>query len=663
MFTEQDAYDALKKLSQSRDIKRVSLIERMLRWETGHFTSGQYKATGSAGMEKSKWKREGLPPTATYAKFRDNHTGKMTEFIVWPTVYDFVLYLDGYINRHKGDWPRWNSTLFEAKQNYKRSVGSIDERRLWFKSDGLVKEFRAQPGQRIFPDKYGVYKKTTDLYSTKVGDVAHKNEPIESDPEAIKPDPDIRVAGVEEKKAVGIWQIIKLVADQYSLSQNINDATIAFSQGSLLNYVQKVVQAPWLQFFGDTVGDQYYFQCRKEPFDFEGYQKLPIIKNIQQNEVLSDELAWFSGEVYSWYQIIPRGSFMGEQNLMFAYVKAVFFEEYAEIWGSKPNTQVSNYVNFNKIDEDNKMFKKAVADLRYMVESNAYLPFTRQGSITISGDNSIRRGYKIYYEPTGEFFYVDAVTQNYTVGENGPSFVTTLQVSRGVIKTEFQNYFNLINFNKKTSPKSKIETSPTLQLLFYFDNARTYLIVPDENFEDSDSRSDIKMVNQIDEFPDLRRELDQTNRDNMDKVLKTLNENKDKKFILLGNMDEDSKSSFSKLAENRAKNLKNLIATNYLAKYTDLFLSDLDKLIEVKWNQNADTPYITNEDGKVINYDDSTETVDLKEKAYKRNCLFSFAVEQKETKKESEDTEFHWSVNRPVFYRFLNRKQFVTDAR
>lgn len=503
----------------------------------------------------------------------------------------------------------------------------------------------------------GEYKKfkVNDIWNVKVGEQAITDESTEEEIEEIE-EYITKISEIETKDAVGIWQIIKLVADQYSLSQNINDATIAFSQGSLLNYVQKVVQKPWLQFFGDTVGDQYYFQCRKEPFDYDGFTSLPLIKIVQENEVLSHELNWYDGEIYSWYQIIPKGSFLGKQDLIFAYVKAVFFEEYAEIWGSKPNIQVSNYVNFNKIDEENKMFNKAIKDLKYMVESNAYLPFSRQGSIVIAGDNSIRRGYKIFYQPTGEYFYVDSVTHNYFTDENGPSYTTTLRVSRGILKSKFDDYFEIINFDNPPSLIQEYEEEiKDYGLLFYFDNGRSYLIDLEENFYGSTSGTDIKMTYQIEQYPNLRNELFELNKKNITRIADLIQKHKEHSFIIEGNMDEDTKIKYSQLSRKRAETVKNLVITEYRKKYNDLTESQLRNKIEIIADQSAEHAYITDGDS-IEQYDDNTKEVDLREKAFKRNAILYVKPYKVKKTKEVHQQGIAWNVNRYIFYNFLKRK-------
>jgi len=509
----------------------------------------------------------------------------------------------------------------------------------------------------------GKYSKKVPSYSVEIGTTSIS----EKDSETTEPDSDEMltvVNGFDEFEASGIWQVIKLVADQYSLSQNINDATIAFNQGSLLNFVQKVVQQPWLQFFGDTVGDQYYFFSRKEPFDYRGFVKLPIVKNIQENDVLSADLDWYSGTVYSWYQLLPKGIGLSGQEVMFTYIKAVFFEEYAEIWGSKSNIQVNNYITFNKIDDKDRMSQKAIADLRYMVESNVYLPFTRNGTIVVAGDNTIKRGYRIFLQHTGEYFYVDSVSHSYNTNEEGPSFTTTLVVSRGVIKKHFKKYFQLIKFdNKKETTQKYKEAVKDLVSLFYFDNGRNYLIDLNEEFKLS-SATDVKIRNQIKQYPSLRKDLALRNKVSIDGIVKLIKRHKGQKFICEGNIDEDNVIGFPKLSRQRAQLIKDIAITEYLKNNTDITRAQLESDISIQFNKGTDgVPYFVDESNHIVAYnDENTNESSYAERAHKRNAKFYVKPYEQEKQEKVIGQEINWQVDRKIFDFFINRKQNTTDV-
>jgi hypothetical protein len=125
IYTEAAAKDAILKLAKTNPTN-AKIIERIYRWETAHFTSKQFKLTGSAGMEIGKW--EGLPANVKSVPLIENGTGKTKNFIVWRSCYDFVLYLSAYIDRYNGNWARWYSTDPTNQTIYRNKVNSVKNR-------------------------------------------------------------------------------------------------------------------------------------------------------------------------------------------------------------------------------------------------------------------------------------------------------------------------------------------------------------------------------------------------------------------------------------------------------------------------------------------------------------------------------------------------------
>lgn len=498
-------------------------------------------------------------------------------------------------------------------------------------------------------------------WSTEIGAEGSTYEEFEYEPEKRKPPKPVQ--RVEETPAVGIWQIIKVIADRYALSQSINDATIAFDQGSLINFVKKVVQEPWLEFFGDTYRDQYYFTARKERFDQNGFRFTADMGwTIEEQEVIADDLNWYNGPIYSWYQIIPQGSFLGEQNQIFAHVTAVFFEEYAEVWGSKPLSVVNNYLNFVKNADGPILYEKALQDLRYMVESNCYLPFTREGTITLRGAGALKRGYWIFYKPTKEFFYIDGVNHRYQITDGGEEVVTTLKVSRGMEYRHLvtpkdkttKSYWNLILFDDPP-PITKIEKEKVDKkwTQFFFDNDRSYLINLDETWPPAPDTRDKKMENQIKEFPNLRKELHERNVKATERAVQFIEDNPDApKYECLGWIDEDFGNKNNVLPINRAKTIKNTIIEAYMKKHPAENRAELEKKIVVTGAGTAKY----GEEFKTKKDDPTPEQYKLK--AYERLAEFRVPEYFKDKEVEEEVKGVNWKVNDEVFQYFLNRKQF-----
>lgn len=282
----------------------------------------------------------------------------------------------------------------------------------------------------------------------------------------------------EQKPLKGIWQIFKLVIDESISKRRLADSSIGNENGSLINAIKKVCQEPWVEFFTDTYGDQFYAVVRKPPFDKQGYtdlmkgttviEKRPIFDQrdvngvpipsetdeviineqnvdtlirIQSEDLLNVSLD-YTTECYSWYRLVPQNLLAGSDNEMaFAYLKAVYFKEYADIFGSKPLDIVSNYIDFYPLKDKNEnlnvayFIQQGMRDLKFMIDSHAYLPFVRQGTITINGDRRIKKGTLVHLEFTNEICYVDSVQNNFSVSENGVIDRTTvLNVSRCMVK-------------------------------------------------------------------------------------------------------------------------------------------------------------------------------------------------------------------------------------
>lgn len=297
----------------------------------------------------------------------------------------------------------------------------------------------------------------------------------------------------DETLAKGIWQIIKLIVDRNVTDRRIVDSSMSSANGSLLNFIRKVCQEPFVEFYSDTYGDLFYLIARKPPTDSVGIRSLlngniedengtsklrsPVI-SIFGEEVHKEDLSMDDREVYSWYSFKPQNVVMSGGNVLpAAYTPAIFFEEYAKIWGSRPLDLVHNYNPYiGSYDEDkgvpdvSRYEEQAILDLKFIIDSHSYLPFTRRGSITINGDRRLKKGNLVRYAPTQEIFMIDSVTHNYSTSDSSVDRTTTISVSRGMIEpfiygVELEgfskpiSYFNIINTNFDIKKKQYNEES------------------------------------------------------------------------------------------------------------------------------------------------------------------------------------------------------------
>jgi hypothetical protein len=335
----------------------------------------------------------------------------------------------------------------------------------------------------------------------------------------------------------GIWQIVKLLIDQSVAYRRIADQSIGNEIGPLINSFRKICQEPFVEFFGDTYQNQYYFIVRKPPFDresilsyiqgivtsqsetesiaqvkpqgveinnlkgqsffeeeqnnafnlpkienYEVKQDLtlnitPVVIDIEEHEIYSSALN-YSNEIYSWYKLKPQGLTQGGRfsQMSISYLKAIFFPEFADIYGSKPLDITTNYINFVPLNDKHEVLNTAnfirqgMIDLKYLIDTHCYLPFTKEGTISIIYNSKIKRANFIRRVSTGEIFYVDSVTNDFQKTTTTVNKETTLQVSRGMVEKYIKgvniqgvnySYFNICN----TDIPSQIFNNPDLDFI------------------------------------------------------------------------------------------------------------------------------------------------------------------------------------------------------
>ena len=321
----------------------------------------------------------------------------------------------------------------------------------------------------------------------------------------------------EMKPAKGIWQLVKIFIDPSIEDLRLADDSVSNPEGSILDLFKKIAQFPFVEFFTDTYKDKFYLFFRQPPFSKKALHdvtlgleqamsneeesdessisnssideseqdsakkdymmisddsdqtddssNLPVIINVSEVDVHSTSLS-YNNEAYSWYQIEQRGSFAGN-TVTLGHVPSVYFDEYAQIFGNRRMSVVSNYSDYKFFEHregavDKDLYAElASQQLSYIVETSIYLPFTRKGSITLNGDRRIRKGNWIFFRPTNEFFYVISVSNNLKVSTSQIDRTTTIQVERGMVKDYVVgrtieidgeevdvSYFNIVNLER-----------------------------------------------------------------------------------------------------------------------------------------------------------------------------------------------------------------------
>jgi outer membrane protein OmpA-like peptidoglycan-associated protein len=457
-------------------------------------------------------------------------------------------------------------------------------------------------------------------------------------------------------RGAGIWQIIKVLIDDDSVRNRVvADANLPVHSGSLLSGIQKLIQSPYMELMSDTYGDKFFFVVRRPPFDLKQVQSLTNIIDTNSNgalvigeeDIVQENLEFYDGEVYSSYHMAPVHMSEAYQfNFVTSTFPVIYFREYNEIWGNREWYNTNIYQPFNPYKEvgaqtynyiDNQIYN----DLKYVVNSSAYLPFTRRGTIVIKGDRRIKRGVFIRHKGTGEIFYVDGVSNSYMVNEGTTERITTLQVSRGM--REFNEsgqyilplYFRVISTDvngQKPTTNAVTQNNNTIVLDIFFDiNSYTLVDTTRELFNPADELDQIKRI----EYR-KKSELE------IIKIVNKLKQNNNLTVELQGYADDPGTIEENlKLSIQRAGTINDLIRQKY-KELNGVNLAD-DRITFIGFGNTHNQSY-------------DIDVIGFKERAKYRR------VEAKLTETNKQDTTptydySGWKVRSHVFDFFIKKRQ------
>ena len=257
----------------------------------------------------------------------------------------------------------------------------------------------------------------------------------------------------------GVWQIIKLMFDNTLNDRRVMDSSISYVDSTILDQFNKICQKPFVEFFGDTYGDEFNWVIRKPPFTKElilsflnpkksisfrpGIEGNYQIIELNERDIEGYNNMEWDDTFYSWYQIQPKDSMLGQYSELMSggLIGIIYFDKLCQYYGNKRLIVPDNYLSINTIsaiesEKDLNNYRLFLLnDLKYIIDSNSYLPFTRKGTIVIpKGDRRIKRGTFIRVSPTNEIFYVDSVSHSLNFSSKKVDRSTTLQVSRGMLE-------------------------------------------------------------------------------------------------------------------------------------------------------------------------------------------------------------------------------------
>lgn len=477
---------------------------------------------------------------------------------------------------------------------------------------------------------------------------------------------------IETDEIIGIWQIIKLMIDERLEDRRIVDSSLAYVDSTMLDQFNKICQKPFVEFFGDTFGDEYNFIVRKPPFTKEliysflnPKKSLSFKHKLQGNYQIIEldekdiegynNLEW-DDTFYSWYEIQPKDNMLGQfSSLMHGgLVGIIYFDKLCQYYGNKRLVVPDNYLSMNcfssiESNKDLNYYRKFLFDdLKYLIDSNSYLPFTRRGSITLpKGDRRIKRGTFIRINPTKEIFYVDSVSNSLTFSKNKVDRSTTLQLSRGMIENyiygdiAYDDNGNPVRLDKKFSYFDIIKTEVISDKLEteYEESSNDYVSKNNQEYSvkinsfgpgyRNNNPGNLEFRNQPDAVPGEFRRKDDLGRDvywakfntpeiGFENVIRQLKINRDRDDLTI----EQLVYKYSPPSDNRSKDLLdfyisrlNIPPLNNVTSKTKLSSVDLFEFAKLIVLLESSTT-VTKRDSVVIETGDKKEIKKLKKIVY-----------------------------------------------
>ena len=313
----------------------------------------------------------------------------------------------------------------------------------------------------------------------------------------------------EYYKTSGVWRIFKAFVDPQLADRVIVDSSMVNPEGTIHDFMNKICQEPFVEWFIDTWGAGVDMIIRKPPFDkssilsaIDGFnsskpEKINAYHVIEPKDMYSLNLS-FDDRAYSWYRITANSSILSgvDEAVSLTKLPIFYLDAFVKLFGNKRYQVSDNYIHSSYMGGEQsseklgKTMQKIVSDFLFVIESTFYLPFTRKGTITVNGDRRIKVGSFVKLEPTNELFYVTGVTQEVSFGD-GLSRQTTITVERGLCidhldGSEERNYFNILNFDeikkqlndKVSGGKSEgvqVTDMVNLEDFYYFLNKRNWV--------------------------------------------------------------------------------------------------------------------------------------------------------------------------------------------
>lgn len=247
-----------------------------------------------------------------------------------------------------------------------------------------------------------------------------------------------------------IWNYFEVFTDEENQLQKnrvLFDDSVTTQSGSILSFLERLCQKPFVELFADTWFEKYSLIVRQPLLTIDSYLNNLTIE-IGDENIISINTKYDDSKAFSWFRLEPIGLFFGDQNLRLIDFPAILLDDFASVFGSKKLEISSNYFGIANIGQKNKdkngiqdsTYAQAIGDSLMLLQGLSIEPFMKKGTIETYGNRFIKRGMNIYLKDRDMLYYVEEVQQRSSIDIRR----TNIKVSRGIKKSDAPLYRNLI---------------------------------------------------------------------------------------------------------------------------------------------------------------------------------------------------------------------------
>lgn len=210
--------------------------------------------------------------------------------------------------------------------------------------------------------------------------------------------------------------------------QTANDQTFSNFQGSILSFIQQIIDDPWNQLYWEVYNGVPTLIERPTPFNEKEWKELPL-HTITDEDVIQDSTGRSDVETYTLFSVQMATYFNALGSSQQTGVRPLWYAPYFKKYGLRRLNRFTNYVIYGNIDMESRL-KTYQTDL---FNWNIMNPDFYNGTIVVTGQNYYKIGDRLLYKSAEDGreieYFIEGVSHQFV---SFGYWLTTISVTRGL---------------------------------------------------------------------------------------------------------------------------------------------------------------------------------------------------------------------------------------